>query len=78
MVSTRKNNTREKIKDVAQQLIAEHGVDGISIRDIIIAAGQRNMASLWSWMSGVGAVTGSRLLREPVTTTSVSASVDEF
>jgi AcrR family transcriptional regulator len=39
--------TREKIKDVAQQMIAKHGVDGISIRDIIIAAGQRNMASLY-------------------------------
>ncbi len=47
MASARKNNTREKIKDVAQKLIAEHGVDGISIRDIIIAAGQRNMASLY-------------------------------
>ena len=39
---------------------------------------ERKMASLWIWMSGVGAVTGSRLMREPVTTTSVSASVDEF
>jgi AcrR family transcriptional regulator len=47
MAGNRKNSTREKIKDVAQQLIAEHGVDGISIRDIIIAAGQRNMASLY-------------------------------
>jgi AcrR family transcriptional regulator len=47
MAGNRKNTTREKIKDVAQQLIAEHGVDGISIRDIIIAAGQRNMASLY-------------------------------
>ena len=47
MAGSRKNTTREKIKDVAQQLIAEHGVDGISIRDIIIAAGQRNMASLY-------------------------------
>jgi AcrR family transcriptional regulator len=47
-MSNRKiNNTRERIKDVAQELIAEHGVAGISIRDIITAAGQRNMASLY-------------------------------
>lgn len=39
--------TREKIKEMGQQLIAEHGVDGISIRDMITAAGQRNMASLY-------------------------------
>jgi AcrR family transcriptional regulator len=43
----RANQTREKIRDVAQKLIAEHGVDGISIRDIVTAAGQRNMASLY-------------------------------
>jgi AcrR family transcriptional regulator len=47
MAGKRTTQTRDKIKDVAQQLIAEHGVDGMSIRDIITAAGQRNMASLY-------------------------------
>ncbi len=47
MALDRPISTRDKIKEVAQQMIAEHGVDGISIRDIITAAGQRNMASLY-------------------------------
>jgi AcrR family transcriptional regulator len=47
MAGKRPNDTRDRIKAVAQQLIAEHGVDGIAIRDIITGAGQRNMASLY-------------------------------
>jgi len=47
MAGKRTTQARDKIKDVAQQMIAEHGVDGMSIRDIITAAGQRNMASLY-------------------------------
>lgn len=38
--------TRDRIKGAAQRLIAEHGVDGVSVRDIVVAAGQKNMASL--------------------------------
>jgi AcrR family transcriptional regulator len=40
------NKTRERIKSAAQRLIAEHGIDGVSVRDIVAAAGQKNMASL--------------------------------
>ena len=47
MAGKRPNATRERIKEVAQRLIAEHGVDGFSIRDVVTAAGQRNMASLY-------------------------------
>ena len=39
--------TRDRIKHAAQQLIGEHGVDGVSVRDIVTVAGQKNMASLY-------------------------------
>ena len=38
--------TRERLKVEAQRLIAEFGVDGVSTRDIVKAAGQKNVASL--------------------------------
>jgi AcrR family transcriptional regulator len=38
--------TRERIKAQAQRLIAEFGVDGVSTRDMVKAAGQKNVASL--------------------------------
>jgi len=38
--------TRERIKAEAQRLIAEFGVDGVSTRDMVKAAGQKNVASL--------------------------------
>jgi AcrR family transcriptional regulator len=38
--------TRERLKGEAQRLIAEFGVDGVSTRDIVAAAGQKNVASL--------------------------------
>jgi AcrR family transcriptional regulator len=41
-----KPSTAERIKEAGQRLIAEHGVDGVSVRDIVLAAGQKNMASL--------------------------------
>jgi|SRR5579862_2955816 len=44
--SDAKLSTPERIKEAAQRLIAEHGVDGVSVRDIVMAAGQKNMASL--------------------------------
>lgn len=38
--------TQNKIKVAAQKLIAEKGMDGVSVREIVAAAGQKNMASL--------------------------------
>jgi AcrR family transcriptional regulator len=38
--------TRERLKTAAQRLIAERGIDGVSIRDIVAAAGARNGASI--------------------------------
>lgn len=38
--------TRERLKSGAQRLFALHGVDGVSIKDILVAAGVRNNASL--------------------------------
>jgi AcrR family transcriptional regulator len=38
--------TRARLKDEAQRLFAQRGIDGVSVQDIISAAGQRNSASL--------------------------------
>lgn len=40
------NETRQILKATAQRLFALHGVDGISIKDILAASGQRNNTSL--------------------------------
>lgn len=42
----RGDETRERIKLAARRLFAERGVDGVSIREIVAAAGQRNVGSL--------------------------------
>jgi len=42
----RGNETREHLKAIALQLFAEHGVEGVSVRDILAAAGQRSGGSL--------------------------------
>ncbi|MBE7637457.1 TetR family transcriptional regulator [Sneathiella sp. P13V-1] len=41
-----KIKTKDKLKLVAQQLFAERGIDGVSVREIVHAAEQKNMASL--------------------------------
>ncbi len=38
--------TRARLKEVAQRLFAERGIEGVSIQEIVSAAGQRNNASL--------------------------------
>lgn len=38
--------TQARMKAVAQRLFALHGIDGVSVSDIVAAAGQRNKASL--------------------------------
>ena len=40
------NDTADKIKRVARQLFAERGVDGVSVRDIAEASGQKNHAAV--------------------------------
>lgn len=42
----RGDETRDRIKLAARRLFAERGVDGVSIREIVAAAGQRNVGSL--------------------------------
>lgn len=41
-----KIGTREKIKRAARRLFADHGVEAVSVRDIIAAAGAKNGGSL--------------------------------
>lgn len=38
--------TQARMKAVAQRLFALHGIDGVTVADIVAAAGQRNKASL--------------------------------
>jgi AcrR family transcriptional regulator len=34
--------TQARMKAVAQRLFAQHGIDGVTVADIVAAAGQRN------------------------------------
>ena len=38
--------TRDRLKLAARRLFAQRGIDGVSVRDIVLAAGQKNAASL--------------------------------
>lgn len=38
--------TKVRMKAVAKRLFAQHGIDGVTVADIVAAAGQRNKASL--------------------------------
>lgn len=40
------NETRDKIKHAAQRLFAQRGVEGVTVQDIVSAAGQRNGAAI--------------------------------
>jgi AcrR family transcriptional regulator len=42
----RGDETRQRIKVAAQKLFAQRGIDGVSVRDIVAEAGQRNNGSL--------------------------------
>jgi AcrR family transcriptional regulator len=39
-------STRDLLKLAARRLFAHRGLDGVSVRDIVLAAGQRNSGSL--------------------------------
>ena len=54
--------TRRVLKTVAQRLFAMHGVGGVSIRDIVVAAGQRNNASLHYHFGSKEALIGELLI----------------
>lgn len=44
--------TRERLKHIAETLFAEHGVDAVTVRDIVKAAGLKNVASLNYYFGG--------------------------
>lgn len=46
MTQLRRDQTKHQIKVAAQKLFAERGIDGVTIQEIVSAAGQRNNASL--------------------------------
>ncbi len=54
--------TRQRLKVVAQRLFALHGTDGISVKDIVDAAGQRNNASLHYHFGSKEALIGELLI----------------
>jgi AcrR family transcriptional regulator len=45
-MSSRGDETRERLLDTAERLLADHGVFGVSLREIRIAAGARNTAAM--------------------------------
>jgi AcrR family transcriptional regulator len=45
-VTTRSDRTRNRILDAAELLYGDRGVDGVSLREIRLAAGQRNSSAL--------------------------------
>jgi AcrR family transcriptional regulator len=45
-MTTRGDATRERLLDVAEQMLSSRGVEGVSLREIRIAAGQRNTSAL--------------------------------
>jgi AcrR family transcriptional regulator len=45
-MTTRGDRTREHLLDVAEQLYGAHGVDRVSLREIRLAAGQRNKSAM--------------------------------
>lgn len=45
-MTTRGERTRERLLDVAEQLLSTRGIDGVSLREIRLAAGQRNTSAL--------------------------------
>ena len=54
--------TRERLKTGAQRLFALHGVDGVSIKDILVVAGVRNNASLHYYFGSKEALLGELLI----------------
>lgn len=54
-------DARERIKDAAQALFAARGLEGVTVRQIVAAAGQRNMAALHYYFG-----TKEQLVRELV------------
>jgi TetR/AcrR family transcriptional regulator len=55
--------TRDLILDAAERLFAEHGFDGVSVRDLAAAAGLRNQASLYHHFSNKQAIYEATLRR---------------
>jgi len=45
-MTARGEQTRERLLDVAEQLLSTRGLEGVSLREIRIAAGQRNTSAL--------------------------------
>lgn len=54
--------TRDKLKSVARRLFALHGVESISVKDIVAEAGQRNNASVQYHFGSKEALIGELLI----------------
>lgn len=56
------DSTRDRLKNVARRLFCERGVEGVSIRDILTAAGQRNIGAIGYYFQSKDALVRELLL----------------
>ncbi len=61
--SAESTSTREQLLDVAEALFLEHGVDGVSLRAIVRASGQKNQSALQYHFGGRDGLIMAILLR---------------
>lgn len=62
MTGERGKTTETRLKQTAEWLFARHGVDGVTVRDIVAAAGLRNVASLNYYFGGKDALVRTLIL----------------
>ena len=57
------SSVRDQLLDVAEALFLEHGVDGVSLRAIVRASGQKNQSALQYHFGGRDGLIGALLMR---------------
>ncbi len=62
MIKDHPDSTRDRLKNVARRLFCERGVEDVSIRDILTAAGQRNIGAIGYYFQSKDALVRELLL----------------
>lgn len=62
MTKDHPDSTRDRLKNVARRLFCERGVEDVSIRDILTAAGQRNIGAIGYYFQSKDALVRELLL----------------